>query len=198
MIQLIQRLITILLILFLATHAYASVSVVDEDQKAKDIDAVYYYFTKVKILMDQISKTSNSMAQLTSLDEIIKAENDLANACASHCNQDEFKQIHNQLNQLNNTLSGNFSKFSGMIDNSVRSLEDIRNFIAQIQGIPDNAKKAALSLQTAALQTEQQVSNTLIQLQALMLNQQSQAKLDQVIEKTNTKEAYSGLKSSGL
>lgn len=190
-----MKMILLIIMVLCSSISFASVSVSDDTVLAQENKAIDNYIGNIQDYLEQLSRTSNSISQLTNLDGLIKEEDNLSKACGKYCSQADMDKIKTYLDDLNTNISGRFKDYANVINNNVKTLGDVRNFINNFQG---NTKEIGLALQKAMIQVQQDANNTLLQIQTLMSLDFQKRQKEELFEKQNTNAVYQGFSQSGL
>ncbi len=173
----------------------ASVSVIDDAVLSQETKAVDSYISNIQSYLTQLSRTSNSVAQLTDLNGLIKEEANLTKECGSYCSKADMDKVKKYLTDLNTNISDRFKGYANILDNDVKTLNDVKNFIDNLSG---NTKEIGIALQKATLQVQQGMNDTLLQIHSLLTLDIQKRQAEELYEKQNNNAIYNGFSQSGL
>lgn len=185
-------------------YAFADVPVRDSrlaDQELEHNTFGVSYLTTIVALLDNLANATDYAAQATDMSKLIELQQELSDKCDKSCNPEEFKQVHEYLNKLNQNFADKFKATGQALKNGSNSIKSIQEFITKISIMGGGrVKTAALTaaMQQAALKTEQEMQMVLMQMQAFFIQQEQKKMLEIKIERANVNTVYAGFHNSGL
>jgi len=163
------------------------------------------YLTRIVAILDNLANATDYVRQSADLAELIKLEENLANICDKSCNQNEFMQVHEYLDKLNQNFAGKFRSAGIALKNSSDSVKDIQKLMGGIVasgyilgGGKVKAAEIAVAVQQAALKTQQEMQMILMQMQTFAIEREQKHMMETKIERANTNAVYIGFRKSGL
>lgn len=197
-------LVWFILLCTLVPNSFADVPVRDStlaDQELEHNTFGMSYLTKIVAILDNLANATDYATQVADLSKLIELQQALADKCDKYCNPEEFKQIHEYLEKLNQSFVGKFRSAGLALKNGSASIKGIQKFIAGIAIMGGGRVKTAevtVAVQQAALKTEQEIQMILMQMQTLSIEQEQKRMMETKVERANTNAVYSGFHKSGL
>lgn len=198
-----KKLISILFLLFTLTRPiFAFVPTIDVLKRTEEFNAMNEALYQIKATVENLKQANDTIKQQADLQQLIKAQQDVAKLCANVCDAHDQQQLHEYLLGLNQGIASQFDKAATALsgaENTIKDLQDILHFVQNLPAtIQANTKQVSLALRQAVLTTQQQIQGSLSQIQILLL-QLSQKKIaEQQLEKSSTAATYAGFYQSGL
>lgn len=181
--------------MLLVMKSFAILPVTDVNDEIREKTALGMYAAKIPGFLNSIAKTKDTMSQLSNLNGLINTQQQVNNLCNKVCSQVDRDKLQHYLSNLNQNIIGQFKNYSNVLDNNISTLSDLSKFILNA---PVNTKEVGIALQRAAQESLEQVQNTLLQIQALLVLDSQKRQAEEKIERENTNAIYKGFAKAGL
>ncbi|MBY0380044.1 MAG: hypothetical protein K2P99_06575 [Burkholderiales bacterium] len=192
----------IFLILLICSNSLLAVPIpygqpmLDTIEQINEISATSEYIIQLGSFINHIAKTTDINSQISDLKQIITTSQSIKNLCNTQCSNADKAKMNDYLNQLNNSIIGQFKNYANITDSNIQNMQELTTYLNTSP--KENTKTIGLSLQRASQETLSQMQSTLTQMQTMMILNSQKQQVEFKIERDKNDAIFRGFAKSGL
>ena len=168
----------------------------DTVDQMNEISATSQYTAQLGSFINHMAKTANLSSQLSDLNQIINTSQSIKNICNLKCSNTDKAKMNDYLNQLNNSIVGQFKTYAEITNNNLQNMQDLTTYLTIVSN--SNTKQIGLSLQKASQETLSEMQSTLTQIQTIIVLNNQKQQVEYKIEREKNDAIFRGFAKSGL